>query len=473
MKYKYILVIFLILLFLLAFTSLNAKENDDLINQTQNIVDDTINKLEDMFNNNSDNINEEIENADVTSVNSYDQLYDEVIKYIKSNSTKALKIELEDGDYNITKTIGYSTPDSDKKLIIDGKGHTINGNGKDQFMLMNNCSLTVKDTVIENTKDSQKEGAGAFVMISPSTLRVENCTFTGNTGTTKGSIITNRGNTIIRNCNIINNTVEDVGGAIWSTGEYGGSLTVDHNTFRENSANIKDNHERTGIVYIVSGGTNKVNDNVFENNNGRCIHCYNNTSTDIYSNDFKNNTLEFDDIIRGGVIDNYESDIKIHDNTFDDDYTHGQLRGGILYHEIGKLEFYNNHVNSKHLLEGASSTSTCSKGGIIFNRNATADIHDNTFTNIMTGNYSRGGVLFNNLGNVTLENNNFENIVEGKNIEGLSVYNDANGIISVGENRFNSTCNGNYLGEDREVYIYNSIHPSNEGNGTHGITNYN
>lgn len=454
----------IIIILFIGATSLSAN------NEKDNMLSDGMESIKEMLNLDDD----ELSDAEHVSVSGYDELKSWIRNYSGSNDTKAYIINLEDGDYNATDNIYfYDLNQKNKHITINGNGHVIDGQNKYQTFSLDKSKLTLKNLVIENTKYDSRNSAGAIVMLSPSELNIENCTFRNNHGDKKGSVITNRGNTTIKESIFINNSVNEVGGAIWSTGEYGGFLNLSNNTFRENNANMNHDNERTGIIYCVAGGNNTIDNNNFIKNRGRCIHCFNNTSTHISNNHFIQNNLSFDEVIRGGIIDNYEADIIIHDNIFEDDLTDGELRGGILYHEIGKLEFYNNKVENTHIHKKVTSNADCSKGGAIFNRNATAEIYNNTFNTIIKSDLARGGAIYNNLGNITLKDNTFTNTIEGKDIQGLCIHNDANGIINASSNSFNTSLDGSYVGDDdKEKYIYNSNQKNSEGSGVKGITNY-
>ncbi|MBQ6220324.1 MAG: right-handed parallel beta-helix repeat-containing protein [Methanosphaera sp.] len=469
MRYKNIFTLLVILSLIILiiptfYATDNENKNDETITNTiSNSIDNTIESIKKY-------IGLEKEDEDATDVHSYDELANFIENKTKEKTKKTYAINLQDGDYNITKTItcGNTKYTSFK---INGNGHTIDGNGKKQFMNVYG-DLKIKDLTIQNTK-YQKNESGAICMVTNAKLEIENCTFKNNHGNIKGGAITSRGNTTINNTVFINNTCELTGGAIWSTGEHGGTLTLKNSTFKQNIANSKLDHERTSVVYMVSPGNNTVENNVFENNTGRCLHSFMNTSTKIINNTFKNNNLTFNEVIRGGIIDNYESDITIENNVFINDNTNGELRGGLLYHEIGYLKFNNNTINDKHTQTGHITNTTCSKGGLIFNRNATVEIKDNNFNNTVNANLTWGGVIYNNAGNITLGNNKFTNTVNGEHIKGMAIYNDVNAKTIVSNDKFETKYNGSIDTEkQKDEYIYNSDVPNTEGNGKIGITKY-
>jgi len=406
------------------------------------------------------------------SVHGYAELAECLENFSSNWEDKFYIINLEDGDYNITNPIEWGKMDTHKKFILNGNNKTIDGRHKHEFMNLYN-DLKVSNLNVVNTHSSTGNESSVISMKSPRRLKIENCSFSNNVGDKKGCVITNRGKTSINNSVFTNNTVKEVGGSIWSTGEHGGTLVLTNNTFKDNVANKDLNHERTAIVYMVSGGDNVINNNSFVNNNGRCIHSFNKTNTKIVDNRFINNTINDSEVIRGGVIDNYESDITVANNVFDGDKSMGELRGGIIYHEIGYMNFSNNVVNNYHIKEDPSNNTNCSKGGVVFNRNASVDITSNAFNNTLQANMSRGGVIYNNLGNITLKDNNFTNHVVDMNVSGLCVYNDVNSIINASGNVFNSILNGkSFSSDEKEKYIFNSRQQNNESNGTQAVTYY-
>ena len=465
MRYKNIFILLvllsLIIIILPTFHAADDKNNQTDNNTIMNAINDTI-----------ENINNFIGsfNQETIDVHGYDELEKVITNKSKEKTEKTYVINLKDGDYNITNRIVCGRKNY-ASFKINGNGHTIDGQDKKQFMEVYG-NLEINNLKIQNTKH-QKNESGAISMQTNTDLKIDNCTFQNNHGDIKGGAITSRGKTEITNTIFINNTCELTGGAIWSTGEYGGTLILRNNTFKENVANAKLNHERTAVVYMVSKGENIIENNTFENNTGRCIHSFMYTSSKIINNTFKNNNLTFNEVIRGGIIDNYESDITIENNTFTNDNTNGELRGGLLYHEVGHLDFINNTINDKHTQTGQITTETCSKGGLIFNRNATANIQDNTFNNTVNANLTWGGVIYNNMGNITLKNNKFTNTVNGEEIRGMAIYNDVNAKTTISNDTFETKYNGSLNTQKQEdKFIYNSDVVNSEGTGTRGITIY-
>ncbi|MBQ6220739.1 MAG: hypothetical protein IJJ47_13485 [Methanosphaera sp.] len=489
MKKIYLLMVFFIFICSLTCITANTVDGDILTecddsqveenvnldewNNFDNVEVDTNSNLQD----NSHEYSSEQRNmlTDIeTTVSNYGELDDVITHDARNTIGSTYTINLVKKTYNINRTLLWGSSNYIKNLTIDGHGSTLNGQHTYQFInLAGEHNLTLKNLIIKNTVKGSTNSSGVVVMIGPGTLTIDNCTLSNNHGGLKGGVITNRGNTMVMNSKFINNTVDMWGAVIWSTGEYGGNIKFVNNTFRNNIANNLGNNDKTSIIYAVSGGISNITNNTFRNNTGRCIHAYNNIHSIIHSNKFiSNNFTDNVNIIRGGVIDNYEASIDVINNTFSG-ITEGELRGGIIYNEIGDLLLKNNTFSNKHIAKGMLSNQTCSKGGVIFNRNSTIEINGNIFQTNFTGNYTRGGVIFNNMGMINIVNNTFNNIVHGYRVTGLTIFNDVNGIIDVTNNLFNSKINGTvFCNSTLQKFIYNSdvLNPS-EGDGIVGISN--
>jgi len=471
MKLKIFFIIFVILISVIIISNSLALDINNNKNNFSEILEDNINIVKSFVGFKDENEPFDRYEVVTTNVSGYNELKNVITNYTKSLENKSYVINLNDGDYNITDTFRCGDSRTDSQFTINGNGHILDGQNKHQFMELH-ANLKLKDLTIQNTIPGESNSSGAITMESVSDLYIENCQFINNKGKIKGSAITNRGSAYITKSTFKNNTVEETGGAIWSIGEYGGSLNINNCIFEENEANLNKNNDRTAIIYMVSYGNNTIENNKFIKNKGRCIHSFNKTNTKIIDNLFSENSMIENDVIRGGIIDNYESDMIIKNNEFNNDNTTGELRGGILYHEIGNLEFTDNIINDYNINYDPTSTSSCSKGGVIFNRNATMNIKNNIFNNVLIGNYSRGGVIYNNNGEITITDNQFKNMVEGEKIRGLTIFNDVNGIVNIGNNTFESKNKGSFEAQNEDKYIFNSKVPNEEGSGTIGLTNY-
>ena len=202
-KKFYIILVVIILLILSTFTLVTGT---DLLRDS---ISDTIE-------NQLDNIKSITETSDDGIPNKYPvesievSGFDELKTAIETNSrkieNKSVIVNLNDGDYNVTDTIKVGSYRTDMQFTINGNGHTIDGQNQHEFIELFG-DLNINDLTIQNTIPGESNASGAITMESVSSLYVNNCQFINNNGKIKGSTITNRGNTTVRNSIFINNTV--------------------------------------------------------------------------------------------------------------------------------------------------------------------------------------------------------------------------------------------------------------------------
>ena len=100
-------------------------------------------------------------------------------------------------------------------LIINGNGHTIDGTDKSRIFIITGKNITLKNIIFKNGHSHKNHD-----------------NILNNNG---GAIKINHNNKIsIKNCEFINNTSEEYGGAIYN---FIGSLTIHESIFQENNAN--------------------------------------------------------------------------------------------------------------------------------------------------------------------------------------------------------------------------------------------
>lgn len=344
-------------------------------------------------------------------------------------------INMQKGTYIITSPI--SLTGKIDNITINGNGAVIDGQNKYQFLTFNGKrNITINDLTIRNTKATDQ--AAGIAMTGVSSLKLNNVNFTHNVAAGRGGAITNRGELTINNCVFTQNTAQQ-GGAIWSTGEYGGSMTITNSKFIANSDSTKADFDRTGVIYMLNGGSITITNNVFENNDGRAIHNYLKTKATITNNIFKNSRMNVPSgTIRGSVIDNFEADMTLSNNIFDNiNATAQQVNGGLIYCEIGNVKIENN------IFKNVNSQSTGqTNGGILFNRNTTTLVNNNTFNNKDTSNKVNGATLYNNIGTLTVTNNTFNTNIASKGEVRGSVYNDISTegktVMNAGGNDFDN-----------------------------------
>ncbi|RAP53526.1 MAG: hypothetical protein BZ138_00585 [Methanosphaera sp. rholeuAM270] len=431
---KYFVLLFILLIFGLSCAYAANMTDEGNSDSTVSVNDAEVNKVITKTSTNDRNL----KTAQTSQVSTYAALATQL------NDNEANKtINIKKATYTITKPISINSKSFTKNIVINGNGAIIDGAKSKSFLnIASNNKVTINNLIIRNTKASDQ--SGAIVVSNKVTLRLNNCQFINDVSSGKGGAITNRGTTIIENCTFTSNTAAQ-GGAIWSTGEYGGSIQIENSKFVSNKASNTNNYDKTGVIYIVSGGKNRITSNTFEKNNGRSIHNFK-TNLIISDNTFKNTVLNAPKAtIRGAVIDNYEADVIIDGNTFNNiNISASSIRGGLLYNEIGKSSFMDNKISAVKATASASGDSL--NGGILFNRNSTLNVTDNTFVNTNKGYKIHGGSLYNNIGTLNVYRNIFSTKNTASNeIRGGAIYNDKTGNtkskLYYGANNFNKLQN--------------------------------
>ncbi len=409
-----------------------------------NQTDDVSDALTTSINENDNLITKTIDSDTVKTANSEVTNYASLSSELLDNSGVNKTINMKKGTYTITNPIKMTQ--KAKTIVVNGNGAVIDGSNAKSFLTVTrNNNLTINNLVIKNTKNTNE--AAGIVVADYAYLTLNNCTFINNVATSKGGALLNRGTTVVNNCEFNSNTA-GLGGAIWATGEYNGSIVIQNSKFIKNTANYQNNNDRTGVVYLVSGKNDKIISNTFDSNIGRPIHNFKNTLT-VSKNTFKNIVLNVPkETVRGAVIDNYESDITITDNIFDNIRVSANVvRGGLLYNEIGTSTFSGNKITNFKV--SATQKSDSLNGGVLYNRNSTLTVSDNEFANTNNGYRVRGGAIYNNIGTLTVTSNVFKTSnTASDQIRGGAIYNDKaekTSVLTHGGNDFNNIKNSGSL----------------------------
>ena len=440
-KLQFFVVVIILLIFGLSCSYASNQTGDDISDVISNDVtenDNTITKAID---------------SDVKTANSEVTNYASLSAELLDNSGVNKTVDMKKGMYTITEPIKMTQ--KAKTIVLNGNGAVIDGSNAKSFLTVtSNNRLTINNLIIKNTKNTNE--AAGIVVSNNAYLTLNNCTFINNVASGKGGALLNRGTTVINGCEFNANTAAQ-GGAIWSTGEYGGSIVIENSKFIKNKASDTNKYDRTGVIYVVSGKNDKIISNTFEANVGRAIHNFKNTLL-VSKNTFKNVALNEPSVsIRGIAIDNYESDITITDNVFDNiTVSAKEILGGLLYNEIGKSSFTNNKIsNVKTTITG---TSNSLNGGILFNRNSTLTVSGNEFANTVNGHKIHGGVLYNNEGVLNVTSNIFKT-TDTASIEifGGAIYNDEKSCLYYGANNFDAIKTSAGLVKNKTIYNLGTI----------------
>lgn len=320
----------------------------------------------------------------------------------------------------------------DVHMVINGNNAVFDGNGIHSFLNYGGLSLTINDLTIQNCFSIN---IGALTISKKPNVVLNNCTFRDNIGTYKGGAITNRQNLTVNNCHFIHNTAKQ-GANIWSTGNYN-HLTIENSYFSNNDTRADEIYqENEGAIYVTNPHKVTIRNSTFDNSTGCVIHGYLDSDVDIRNCSFTNINIKSPIGLRGSLINNYEADMKISQCKFNNIYIEAnKVTGGVIYHEIGKFELTsNNFTNTKVNVKGNTLDNRLA-GTVLWNRNATSTIKDNTFNVDITAYHTDGGVLYNNIGNLTVINNTFNvKATTTYRLRGGAMFNDYDEEIGIKSN---------------------------------------
>lgn len=125
-------------------------------------------------------------------------------------------------------------------LVIDGKGHTIDGSDKSRIFLITGHNVKLKNIIFKNglshnSYDNLENSSGGVIKINhASGVTIENCEFKENASERNGGVIHIRGcDLTILESTLMQNSANFMGGAIYNDN---GSVTIADCTLLENNA---------------------------------------------------------------------------------------------------------------------------------------------------------------------------------------------------------------------------------------------
>lgn len=209
-------------------------------------------------------------------------------------------------DVKVNETLSITN-----NVIIDAKGHTLDGGYNTRIFKVVDCKLTIKNAVLRN---GFSDNGGAIYCLRAN-LAVDNCKFINNKATKNGgAICVCHGNLNVMNSyfeanGVRSNDLNGHGGAIWL---YDGSSYISKSTFKSNYciSNILKNHKQAakygfkgGAIYITHGSSHIITKSKFignkVSNDGGAIYIYNSGYVKIEGCRFSSNKVVFED---GGAI---------------------------------------------------------------------------------------------------------------------------------------------------------------------------
>lgn len=349
-------------------------------------------------------------------------------------------IEL-DSDYDIGQVVAI-----DKKITLDGKGHTLDGKNTDRILTVKSTDITLQNIVFKNAKTSEAGGAifinvgqgGGAITIKNCTFidnqaqhgsalytsvggnEIINCTFSNNIATQSGGAISINGNNNIIKNNIFTNNkaTSGNGGAIVFAGNENKNNNIIGNTFTGNSAGGDG-----GAFYLQKGSGDQISDNQFIRNTAKiagAVSLYETGYSNINNNEFignsatniggairetisdstkkttiSNNTFKDNTAANTGAIHIDGSNVEINANKFDGNKATQGYAGSIQVNGNTVNILNNNIVNTNAKTNG---------GAIVVKTGTSMTIKLNNITN---ANANSGGAIHVESGAATIDSNNF------------------------------------------------------------------
>ena len=182
----------------------------------------------------TDNLDKQIDDKKVVLKNDLPEGTFEDLQRNVNSSSGTLEL-----DRNYSYNDGFSTNgiSIDNTIVIDGKGHSIDGKGKSKIFLLNakwGSSLTFKNIIFKNGYGSQGAALGGW---GQAHLFIDNCSFINCKATSMGGAISFSPSSY-HNVTIINSifryNTATRGAAIWYNG--GRNCLLENNTFEYNKA---------------------------------------------------------------------------------------------------------------------------------------------------------------------------------------------------------------------------------------------
>ncbi len=308
-------------------------------------------------------------------------------------------------------------------LIIDGDGHTIDGNDLNRAIdHQSNAGLTLRELTIRNGHTPTGNDGGAVATDGP--LTITGVTFEDNVAESNGGALeTAAGDAVtITDSTFTGNTAENVGGAI----ESNSPLTITGSTFSENVIDDPVSSSQGGGALSQGAGQATITDSTFTDNqvvdvndvHGGAIRTSSAETVTLTRVDFTGNTISEG---RGGAVHVASATtLVVDDSTFtenrvlNDDST---LTGGGAIHAFGDLEVTGSTFERNDATNAAG-------GALFLSTNVTATITDSELTDNHTlgASGSGGGAIHSDAALLTVDTTTLAgNSTGGPNADGGAI----------------------------------------------------
>ena len=245
MKYRNIMILLILAIFILSVAGAGASDVDDSTIKSDNIEKISVDDSEIGQTSNDELIGDAVNGT-----------FHDLENKIKSGYGSEITLDMDYTANGAEYENGIPITDS---ITIDGKGHTIDANSASRIFSLDNDEANVVLTNIVFINGNSYDGGGAI--FSDSTLEIINCSFADNFAESGGAIFSS-GSLVVKNSDFTQNCGHWMGGgAIYSSGD----LTVDGCNFIENDAPDFDHQGNIGGAIYALGPLNVLN-SYFENN---------------------------------------------------------------------------------------------------------------------------------------------------------------------------------------------------------------
>lgn len=149
------------------------------------------------------------------------------------------------------------------RIVIDGAGKTIDGDGKSRIFTVTGKDITLKNITFKNGKSHRNHNnrmnnhGGALRVTKGAELTVQNCKFLNNKSQEFGGAICNSGKLNLYKSKVSDNRSESHGGAVYN---YCGNLDLSKSVLSGNDAS-----QKGGAIYNVRGSVNMLGSVVSDN----------------------------------------------------------------------------------------------------------------------------------------------------------------------------------------------------------------
>ncbi len=206
-----------------------------------------------------------------------------------------------------------------KRITIDGAGHSIDGQSSAAFFIIRECEVTLKNITFKNGREGNRIlGHNAPLILLDSKTNILNCRFENNKTKWWGGAIDNNGNLKVEKSAFLNNSAGYRAGAIYNSGD----ATISESTFEKNTADVGGAMLNKGKLTIEKS---ELCENRSNKDGGGAIYSLFRDVT-IEECEFRKNASKRN----GGAIASDTGKLEIAKSSFENNTAGGEFRGGAI-----------------------------------------------------------------------------------------------------------------------------------------------